>query len=222
MLLNPYRFSPAGGIAAPTVANVVGTSITTASTTHVVNVNAAAGQRSIVFGVASALSASAFTLPAGWTQLIRSNPTGTTMLVGYRDYVAGDPSTITVTSSSTVRTQWHSVNIEGGTFDAAAAPLLLQSVQNTAAPTFQTVTDPTGGRPKLAIAWIGTDGAATLVAHSSNMSGLASAYASTHCSSHLASAPVDASINSFTPAAAAISAAQVLMAASLFVYGSAP
>ena len=185
-------------------------------TSHIVGVSALTGERSIVFVAASAEVSVSF--PAGWTVLISTFVTGAWMTVAYRDYQAGDPASITVTTAGSAGIAAHAVNIKAGTYDPAIAPLKNSSSQATATPNPAALADPSGIRPKLAIAWWGTDGNASLSAYPANMgSGTTYLRGSPFCSSNLALQTTNAA--SFDPAAFTMSVSQTGLASTLCIVG---
>lgn len=185
-------------------------------TSHSVNVSALTGERSIVFVSASAEVSVSF--PAGWTVLISTFVTGAWLAVAYRDFQSGDPASITVTTAGTAGIATHAVNIQAGTYDPAVAPLKNSSPQTTATPNPAALTDPSGTRPKLAIAWWGTDGNASLSLYPANMgSGTTYLRDPPFCSSNLALQTTNAA--SFDPGAFTLSASQNGVASTLFIVG---
>ena len=185
-------------------------------TSHSVTVGAIAGERSLVFVAASAEVSIGF--PAGWTVLVSTFVTGAWMAIAYRDYQGGDPVSITVTTAGSAGIAAHALNIKAGTYDPAVAPLKNSSPQTTATPNPAALTDPSGTRPKLAIAWWGTDGNASLSLYPANM-GAGTNYlrGSPFCSSNLALQTTNAA--SFDPGAFTLSASQNGVASTLFIVG---
>lgn len=195
-----------------------GASQPASGTSHSITVGASAGQRSLVFlSVSDNVSV---TFPAGWTVIVDQFPTNARGVVAYRDFVAGDPSNITVTTGSSAGVMAHVFKIAAGTFDPAVAPIKNSSVFNGNATVDPfNLTDPSGIRPKLAFAWCGSDGNATLTSAPANMiSTLTNVRAGTpFCSSHLAR--LETAAASFDPDPFTLSAAQNSSIATIFIVG---
>jgi hypothetical protein len=159
------------------------------------------------------------TFPAGWTVIVDQFPTGARGVVAYRDFVAGDPSSITVTTGSSAGVVAHVFKIAAGTFDPSVAPIRNSSFFNSNATIDPfNLADPAGVRPKLAFAWCGSDGNATLSSAPANMiSTLSNVRGAPFCSSHLARAETNAA--AFNPDPFTISAAQNSSVATIFIVG---
>ncbi len=216
MMAGQMRLAPVGGDIYPDIAASQATT-PGSGTSHSIVVNASTGQRSLVFlSVADAYDP---VFPAGWTVIVDQYPTGCRMRVAYRDFQAGDPSSITITTSSSTGICAQAVKFSAGTFDPAIAPIKNSFFFNgTASIDPFALTDPSGIRPKMALAWCGSDGIADLVSMPPNMTSLLSNKRGLpYSSSHIARQTISAA--SFDPDPFTISAAQNNGVATIYIVG---